>query len=242
MFLSSADRLDGEDPRKCTFGRYGEISISSVGLTDYEFVTQFNNINSSNFTAYLDDGAMSYPVTIAVGTYTGATLAAAVQVAVNTAIAPATTVITFIANKFTMVSSVPLKWLANPQRDRDFAVMMGLVLDSLTLSMAGGLANLVYTDKLFITSRALTNRANISDFSSSQQVTGILGVAYLYTEQPTTEPVRTIRDITQIKYISTDPTNTIGVIDIVILDGRGLAIPDDQKNNFSYNITVAVAR
>jgi len=242
MFLSSADRRAGEDARRCTFGQFGEISISSIALTDYEIVSQFDNINDSNNVAYIDDGSQTFPINLTTGFYTGAALAAAVKAAVDIAVAPIVSTITFTNDRFTQTSTAGLKWIPNPSGRSDFADMMGLKTDALSVSIAGTLANLVYTDKLFIVSRALTNRAVINDFSSSNLVDGILGVAYINTTTPTTAAMRTTREIHHLKPISTNPNDTITDFDIELLDGAGYEIPDDQKDNFSWNMTIAISR
>ena len=233
LFLSSKDRRVGETPARASYGEYGESGISLIGLSEYQFITQFNNINSSNNTAVLDDGTQSFPITIPFGTYDGTALALAISAQLNIVAAPIVFTVTFTNGRFNMTSTAPTKWTyPNPITGYgDFAQMAGLSGTPFSTSIAGKLANLVYTNKLYITSRSLNSKATRNDFASNKQASGILGVMYLNGND-----VRGI--LTDVKWIDTNPLDTMRTIDIEILDDYGNAIVADEADNLMYDITI----
>lgn len=238
IHLSSRDRHANETPARASYGEYGEDGISEVGLSEFSFVTNFNNINSSNDTAVLDDGAQSYPIEIAHGNYDGAALALEIQTKTNLIVAPIVVSVTFGGNgRFTMTSTTAVKWTyPNPISGyRDFAQMAGLITPLLSTNIAGKLANLTYTNNLFITSRSLTSKQITPNFASNNQAAGVLGVVYLDVGTGT---IKTRGVLTDINWIHTNPLDTIRMIDIEILDDYGNAIVADEVDNLSYDLTI----
>jgi hypothetical protein len=70
-----------------------------------------------------------------------------------------------------------------------------------------------------------------NDFSSNKQASNILGVVYLSGND-----VRAI--LTEVKWIDTNPLDTMRVIDIEILDDYGNAIVADEADNLMYDLTI----
>lgn len=241
LYVNSDDRRITDDPRKATYAvDVREDGVRAIGMASYDVLHQFDNINSISATAYLDDGAISYPITVAVGNYSKADLATAVQASLIAALGAGQTC-AVVNNRFVITTTVSVRFQQNPVYPgyKDWSIMMGMPIEGpLTTTLQGGLADMHYTNSLYFVSNAVNRRKVVADNSSSQRLNNVLGIAYLYPdrliEDTIKDPVHATVEFSNIKYINFDPRDPVSVIDVEVLDERGNSLPDELAGQFSY--------
>lgn len=234
--LSSDDKQPNEDNRDVTFDlNINDYSVSGVGLSSYDIVYGLENINNNNNVAILDDGSTSYPVTLTNGYYNYAELATEIQTQLNT-LGLGAFVVTVDNNIYSIACPVPVRFNVNEstQYFYDWASMLDLPKDNILRStIFGGVADIVYTNKLIIICDELHNSKTIGDYTSNKNNGNILGVIYLNENLSMSEtnidnlikPHHASHEYSNIKWINKRINMNIYKLRIRILDGRGLPIP-----------------
>lgn len=254
LYLDSDDRDNKPNPDvvDVTFPvDFKGNRVEHIALRSYDFVVQFDNINERNQTAYIDDGGTTYPVTITTRTYDIFQLRSELITELDL-LGLGGWAITLFEGKFQIVAPVPVRWITNPVKPqgRDWADMVGIIKDvPLSLFHNGGLADIVYTNKIYITSQDISQFKTYSDESSSRRITSALGVVYvnsnlsLGNERIPISPETVIghhatRPIDFPKWINHRDMSDIGVIRIILLDDRGETIPESQKGNLRWSLEI----
>ena len=211
--------------------------ISRVGLSSYDFITQFDNINDISGTSYIATASQTVPITIPNKMYGYSALATAITAACLSFPGGAITCI-WDGVRFHMVSVVPIKFIYNPEivGAKSWSMMIGMEhLEQLPLGAGlaaawdGGLADIQYTNALFITSSALHRSKIKEDFATNRSIANVLGVVYLYggltMETIIDVPAHATAELSVVKYVNWNPQDVITNFDIIILDERGLELP-----------------
>lgn len=252
LYLDSDDRNNkpSSDASEITFPvKFKGNVINYVGLSSYDFVVAFDNINESNQIMYIDDGTTTYPVFLQRQIYDIDALATEAKVVLD-ALGLGAWTITVRDGKFVVLAPVPIKFLSNPVRPngRDWADMIGMEKETeLKLSHLGGVADIIYTNKLYVIADEIHQYKSFSDESSSRRLNNVLGVVYvnsnknLGNENVTFSPDAVFphhasSQIENIKWIKHRKKDDIGVISILILDDRGYRIPESQKKNLRWSL------
>lgn len=243
IYVSSRDRPDNQDSDRATYrADIRADGINSIGLASYDFITQFDTINSTNATSYISTASQTVPITIPVGMYTYGGLAAAITTQLS-GFPGGAIVCTWDGVRFEYTSIVPIRFLADPVLvgTKTWSIMTGVPHGEflpLATVITGGLADINYTNALYITSNSVCKRQVIQDFGTNERLRNVLGVVYPYAGQTMSEsivvPIHTPADLANIKYINYDFGDPISQIDIEILDERGNPIPEDARGQMQF--------
>jgi len=252
LYLDSDDRNNKPNPdtSDVTFPvKFKGNVINRIGLSSYDFAVAFDNINERNRTMYIDDGTTTYPVTLEIQIYNIDELRVEAKIVLD-ALGLGAWTITVRDGKFIVLAPVPIKFLTNPVNNsgRDWADMMGMEKETeLKLSHLGGIADIVYTNKLYIIADEIHQYKSFSDESSSRRINNALGVVYLNENKnlgnekvllspDAVYPHRATRQIQDMKWIKHRTRDDVGVVRILLLDDRGETIPDSQKDNMRWSL------
>jgi len=256
LYLDSDDRDNKPNPDVTDVSfpvNFKGNTIEHIALSSYDFVVQIDNINERNQIAYIDDGTTTYPLLLATRTYDIFQLRD--ELITNLGLLGlGVWTITLFEGKFQIVAPVPVRWITNPvnPNGRDWADMIGIIKDvPLSLFHNGRLADLAYTNKIYITSQDINRFKTYSDESSSRRITNALGVVYvnsnlsLGNEKILLSPETVLghhatRQIDNVKWISHRDMTDIGTIRIILLDDRGQTIPESQKGNLRWSIELSM--
>jgi len=254
LYLDSDDRDNKPNPDvvDITFPvNFRGNRVEHIALRSYDFVIQIDNINERNQTAYIDDGTTTYPVTLSIRTYDIFQLRDELITELGL-LGLGVWAITLFEGKFQIVAPVPVTWITNPvsPKGRDWADMIGIIKEvPLSLFHNGGLADIAYTNKIYITSQDINRFKTYSDESSNRRITNALGVVYvnsnlsLGNEKVLLSPETVMghhatRPIDVPKWIDHRDMTDIGIIRIILLDDRGETIPESQKGNLKYSLEI----
>lgn len=238
LVLDSADiRALGDSIASATY----PVGLNAVGafacsLVSYSVLSNEKTINASNDTAFYDTGTQTFPVVLAHGWYTPVQLAveaSAKMTASGGAGAAAFAYAAAPAAQFSLATGVAVRFIKDPRGGPSWSWvnMMGFRDDAQLRALArvGGVVDLSPLGPcLYITSGALHAKATRHDNSSMGTLARVLGVVYLYKDNPDADapgPVRATHVIERPKMIRLDPGNPINIVDIQVLDARGRPIP-----------------
>jgi hypothetical protein len=234
LVLSSKDKQTYEDARETqTILEVGEKNIKSIGVQSLNILYGIDNININNNVAVVDDGSTSYPVEIPNGNYNIADLGTIIETQLNL-LGIAVFGVSYLNNRYIITSSIPIKFVVNPIKPykNDWASMIGLPKDQpLSVNIVGSVANILYTNKLFITSDEIHNNKTANDKTSSNRATNILAVVNIGNNlslgdgDEYIQPRNISVQYENIKWIHRRPENNLSSITIRILDSEGLPIP-----------------
>ncbi len=245
IYVSSRDRPVNQDAERATYrADIRADGINSVGLASYDFITQFDTINSTNETAYISTASQTVPVTIPTGMYSYGSLASEITTQLS-GFPGGAIVCTWSGVRFEYTSVVPIRFLPDPVLvgSKTWSIMTGVPHgESVPLAtvITGGLADINYTNALYITSNSICKRQVIQDFGTNEQLRNVLGVVYPYQGQKMTDaivvPLHTSAYLENIKFINYDFGDPISQIDIEILDERGDPIPEDARGQMQFTL------
>ena len=250
ILIDSDDRNNkpNSDASDITFNvNFRANIIDQIAMTAYDFIIAFDNINENNQIAYIDDGTATYPVLIPTRTYNLQDLAGQVKLELD-AIGLGAWNVVLNQGKFDIVAPVAVQFLSNPVKPngRDWADMIGMPKETgLITIFKGNIADITYTNKLYITCQDLHQYKTLTDESSNRRVNNVLAVvyvnenAYLGNENESLEPKavyphHATRDINNPKWIKHRIQSDIGVLRVVLLDDRGEQIPPSQRGNIRW--------
>ncbi len=253
LYLDSDDRLnkDDMDMTNVSFPINFRANASVyLALSSYDFVYAINNINNNNNIAFIDTSTQSFQITLPNGNYNYTDLATVIQTQLNIAIAGMTA--SFANGVYTITSPTAFRFLVNPFRpeSRDWADMITMTKPSSPirqLSWTGGIPDITYTNKIYITCEGINRFKDKADESSVNRINNCLGVVYvnsnLQMETPTPDTFNqhhATRQIHSLKWIKHKSKFDLGPLSIVLLDDRGLNLPSDQLNKIRWSIEVLV--
>jgi hypothetical protein len=256
LYLDSDDRDNkpNVDVTDVTFPvNFRGNAVQKLALSSYDFSIGFDNINESNQTAYVDDGGTTYVVTIPTRVYDRFDLRDELIIQLDL-LGIGAWAISLDQSSFNIVAPVPVKFITNPvnPQGRDWVDMIGIAKESpLQIIHNGGIADITYTNKIYITSQDVHRFKTAADESSCRKVTDVLGVvytnpnAYLGGSKDPTSPEtvyshRATREINVPKWIMHRKESDLGVIRIVLLDDRGNRIPNSQADKLRWSIEILV--
>ena len=251
IYLNSDDnRKSLEDPADMTFYmKQTNQKISYIGLASYDFMIGFRNINSNNHIAYLETATQSYEVILNVGYYDYEGLRTEMITQFN-ALGLGVWTITFSDNAYGVGAPVPVKFIdnpANPDR-RDFVDMIAIKKNTgLKQNFVGGCPDIAYTNKIYIMSNEIHSEANIRDYGSSGRISNCLGVVYtnpnkhMGSDKVIAEldrPRRATERLQHIKWVARAVGDYLSVINIRLLDDRGLPLLRSDLGDGSINWSI----
>lgn len=248
LFLDTDDKIiQGGKLNNCEVSfpvNFKSNTVSRAALASYDFVTNFDNVNESNYISVIEDStATSYPVQIATGKYTGSTLAAAIQNSLNTLALGVFSVSWVDDNHFELSSPLPIFFRSNPITggNKDWADMIGMPKDSgFGTLFIGGAVDLTYTNKLYIVCDDIHRFKLVSDESSNRKLINVLGVVYLHENQIINDDIIIQKHSTArlpwLKWIKHKVYTELGPLNISIRDDRGDKIVDSQIGNIKWSL------
>ena len=211
------------------------VGVNMLGLSSYVFVDHIPNVNEYNKVGVIDNGAQSFPVQIPEGNYNNVQLATAVSNALSLLPIGAVSV-TWDGLKFTINTGTAIKILTNPINGgrRDIFDMMGMNKDGqlLTINETVKLANLNYSECIYVLSRRLMRSRKDTDHNSNF-ATNNIGVIYRESQDPEKGNNRHEERIYNIKWIKSRELDALDGFDIVLVDDEGYQIP---SNKYEYRL------
>jgi hypothetical protein len=150
---------------------FGETGIYNVRPESVSFFYNIPNINATNNVILVDNGVMSFPVTVPESFYDYTDLATALAIALNAlAIGVFTVTWNTTTYRYVITSTVPVTINQYPPLRRDLGAVMGFAYGlPLSTTITGQAADLAYTRNIYITSNTLNRHKSASDQTSSQQ-------------------------------------------------------------------------
>lgn len=235
IILNSFDKKNYEDEQNIRFEVNLQDDLNAVALSSFDFTYGFCNVNSRNNTAYIDDGATTYPVTLLNGFYDYPTFLTEMKTRLD-ALGLGAFGITFTDNIYAMLAPVPIQFKNNfLTAGRDWVDMAGFTKETpLNVSHVGGTANIAYTDAIYIICEELHRRQTMNDANTRSTMSNVLGVVYVNENRDLgsdkiAEDINRPRHITTrmkvLKWINKDPNNSVGVFTIRLVDAQGLPLP-----------------
>jgi hypothetical protein len=245
LYVSSFDRNQQlYDYNNATYQIPNLQSLSSMALYSFDFVYGINNINVNNRTSYFVTSTQSFNPTLATGDYDYTSLATQVLAVLN-GLGLGVFTLTFTNDIYTLTSPVPISFITNITGRRDWVDMLGLVRNTpLQTVFVGGVANIAYTDAIFITCDELHRKQTVRDQSTSTagQISSVLGVVYVNKNERMSktdvlthivEPKHITDRIRVPKYTNMDLNYRINTITIRLLDQQGFDLPPTSAGNGS---------
>jgi hypothetical protein len=220
--------------------------VSTLEATEFSMYYNIPNVNSRNNVFLVDDGSASYPATVAEGYYTGASLAAALQVQLAPFLAALSITYNTVKQRFSIVTSTPFTIRQYPLQTRDLAGVMGFQKDlPLATSFTSGVADLVYTRNIYVKSNTLHRTKLTQDSSTQSSLTDILMTVPVY--QPGADvslPQQISFSAYWPKKISVNPSDRITSFDIQLYDDLGeyLYNPDGSTDSWSFTLVIIASK
>lgn len=250
LYISSFDRKSNEDYNNVTYQIPNIQSLSGIALNSFDFVYGLNNININNATAYFETATQSFQVILTNGNYNYTTLQTEVLLKLN-ALGLGVFTLTFTNDIYTLTAPVPIRFLTNFNNGhRDWVDMLGLQKNTILKTVfVGGVANIAYTDAIYILSEQLHEKQTIRDNSSNQRLSSVLGVVYVNKEarmnaaevlSRVVEPKHITDRIINPKMTYLDLNKRINTITIRLVDQQGLELPLTTDNNGSCQYTLEI--
>ena len=230
---------------------FSNSSVRSIEGESFEAFYDIPNINERNNVLLLDDGATSYPVTVAEGTYDYNDLATALEASLNLLGIGVFTVDwdTVNKNKFTIGCPVALKVTNYEIQRRDLGELMGFTKDlPLSLTLLGSCPDLTYTRNIYVTSDSLHNRKRIDDQTSTPLLNNLMMVVPVHWNEYYNVAELSPRNIYHQpnipKKINFDDTTTISNVDIRLFDDQGeiMYVPKDSPHCLRWRLTLNISR
>lgn len=241
--LSSSDKKPYEDNSDVTFYlSIPDFEGDAIGLSSYSVFCGLDNININNRVAVLETAGQSYPVILNNGNYNYENLRSEIQTRL-TALGLGAFTVTLTNNRYNILSPVPIKFITNPTTGYkyDWASMISLPKDGgLSLTVNGGSTDILYTNKLKITSPKLMLSKTVGDYNpGDNNVNNVLGIVYL---DNTIEPHQVKLDYANIKWMLKRTSQSINQIVINILDSEGLPIPrlSDGSGTVNWDLQIRI--
>jgi len=203
----------------------------------FQMLYDIPNINQRNNVMVIDNGVMSFPITIIESYYDFTTLAAAIQTELNTlGLGAFTFTWNTVSYKFMMTSAVPVKFTRYPPQKRDLTAVVGMPYDTgLQTTYTGGYADLCYTRDIYVTSTSLNRNRKVIDQCSDPAINNLLMVVPVYPYEEfqrnnaaTTGVVQYLLNPRNISYqeriakiINYNINDSIPSVDITLIDDQG---------------------
>ncbi len=248
LYISSNDKKDYEDYQLISYKTTNNQPLSCIALNSFDFVYGLNNINSKNSSGFFETATQSFQVTLTVGNYTYASLLTEILLKLN-ALGLGVFAMTFINNIYTLTAPVAIKFITNPiSQSRDWVDMVGFQKNTTLKTVhIGGVANIAYTNCIYITCDELHRRQTVRDDSTNQKLSNILGVVYINKDalMSSTLVTTTVVDPKHItdrirnpKYIYLDINMRINTMTIRLLDENGNPLPAASEGTGSCSYTL----
>lgn len=244
IYINSRDRPPNQNADKATYRtNVRQDGVGEIGLASYDFLTQFDNINSVSGTSYIETSSQTFPVVLDNGWYDYTDLATEITTQCAAQAPTVGVVCSFIDYKFEITATTAMRFIFNPVQigAKSWSIMIGAPHDGiLQHNITCGVADINYTNALFILSNSVCKRSIKHDYGSNSNVSNVLGVVYLYEDRQEIEgkdksaPQHATQDLSAIKFINFDVRDPVATVDIEILDERGLVLPDELKTQFTY--------
>lgn len=235
IYLNSDNRQPNEDEQLIRYQINVQEDINGIGLSSFDFLYGFCNINTMTQTAYFETATQTYPVTLDIGFYDYDTLKDEIILKLN-ALGLGAFALTFTDNIYALGAPVPIKFINNVRSvGRDWVDMVNFQKNTvLKVNHIGGTANISYTNAIYILSDELHKRGTISDGTSTLNFSNVLGVVYIDKDRDMGSD-KIITDISRprhitdrlnpIKWINKDSNNAITTLNIRLVDERGYDLP-----------------
>ena len=237
LYISSFDRDSRFEYNNATYEVPNLQYLSTIGLNSFDFVYGLNNINSNTTTAYFETSTQTFNPTLTIGNYDYNTLATEVLIRLN-ALGLGAFTLTFTNDIYTLTSPVPIKFINNViQNRRDWVDMLGLKKNTpLQTVFVGGVANIAYTDAIYILCDELNRRQTVRDMGTSRvgQISSVLGVVYTNKDERMSktdvmthivEPKHISERLRNPKFTYMDLNYRINTVTIHLVDQQGLELP-----------------
>lgn len=250
LYLDSDDRIRNFydiDTSDVSFNvNFKANSVKRIALASYDFSIDFDNINESNNIVVIDNGVSSFPIGLPIGKYTYSQLAAEIQISLNMAGLGAFTV-SYLGGRFEITAPVPIKFLPNPFRPsgKDWADMISIKKTQfLETVFLGGVADISYTNKIYIVCDDMHRFKWVTDESSTQRLQNVLGVVYVNDSSKLDDslilPKHATTRLPWLKWINHKLLTELGPVRVALRDDRGQPIPDSQKDKIKWSLELYV--
>lgn len=248
LYISSFDRRSDEDYTNVTYKLPNIQALSGIALNSFDFVYGINNININTATAYMETALQSFEIILTNGNYSYATLLTEILLKLN-ALGVGVFVLTFTNDIYTLTAPVPVKFITNLNNGRrDWVDMIGLQKNTILKSIhIGGVANIAYTDAIYISSDQIHERQTVRDNATNQRVGSILGIVYVNRNArmnaaevlaQVVEPKHITERLHNPKMTYVDLNKRLNTINVRLLDQQGLDLPPTSNGNGSCQYTL----
>jgi hypothetical protein len=223
-------------------------TVKRMALASYDFMVNFDNINESNNRVVIEDTLLvSYVVTVPPGKYTHSALATAIDVALTATGLGAFTVTYNADGRYSITAPVQIFFQENPFNPggKDWADMIGIRKGSpFATVFDGGVADIAYTDKLYIVCDDVHRFKLVSDEASNQKLQNVLGVVYVNEnsklDDTLLDPKHATNRLPWLKWVKHKLLTELGPLSVSIRDDRGNRIADSQLANLRWSIEMYV--
>ena len=222
-------------------------NVGSLEATEFSMYYDVPNINLRNNVMLVDDGGSSYPLTVKEGFYTHATLATALQVELILALGAGQSVVFDpVKQRYTMTTTVPIKYVKYPLQVRDLTDVMGFNKNKpLSLVNVSGSSDLVYTRNIYVKSNSIHRSKTIQDQSTTSILTDLLMTVPIYESGSlVSEPQQIAYQVSWPKKIYVNSQDRISSFDLQLLDDQGehLYNPNVGLNTWKYHINIIATK
>ncbi len=250
-YISSFDRPASSTYDNATYTLYNTQNLSAMALHSFDFIYGINNINVNNRTSYFETSSQSFAPILTTGNYDYSTLSVEVLAKLN-ALGLGTWTLTFDNDIYTLTAPVPVRFITNIQGRRDWFDMLGFSQyrnTGLQTVFVGGVANIAYTDCIYILCDELHRRQTVRDVNSNGRISSVLAVVYINKDQRMSkddvmthivEPKHITDRVINPKYTFMDILYKINSISIRLVDMQGLNLPPVSAGNGSCEYTLEI--
>lgn len=237
--FNSQDRLQVYKPNNIRYENFS-INIRAVqglAVTSYYLCHSTPNINIHNNIIGVDDGILSYSVTLTEGFYDATTFAAEAQTQLNAQAFAGFTVAADPSGTLTVSNSTPFRFEKVEQFNtvNDPANMAGWPYSDTLQTLYTGVPCLVYSEYMDVVSDDLNKYNNLSDATTNKRTSNIL--CRIYIDDPAPSKVFT-KDLRNPKWLQMNKDLQIDAITIKLVDVKGNDYYD-PKNNLKYNLLLS---
>lgn len=256
IYLDSHDRIKNRstsgDTSRADFSiSFGSNNVNQIALSSYDVGYAIENINSNNNIAFIETATQTFSVTLTNNRYDYVKLKDEVQTQL-TALGIGAFSVTFTDSLYAILAPEPFRFITNPINGgttKDWADMMGMTKNQeLSINAVGGIADIAYTNKLYIVCDEAHAYKTRTDQGTNRRLNNVLGVVYLNPDAQygndklitspaeVVDPHRATRQIENLKWVDFKSDGDLSRLSIEFLDDNGEKLPDNQRNKINWGL------
>lgn len=231
-------------------------NVKTIGLSHIDLSYCVPNINLYNQTDYIETSTLSYPVTLATGTYIFETLRVEIEAKLG-ALGLGVFTVTLLNNRYHIAAPVPVRFIHREDRPMPYGgarwgdvAGFSMLGNTYQFNLQGGVAPLVYSRRAHFSSRVIESYKDKTDEFSGGRLNDIIGSISLIggsyshtTKDPDAGEEMTVthrieHTFQDIKWIKLQGGIQLRSIDVGVYDDYGNPFYEETGgSNLSYILT-----